>query len=79
MVFRQNDLGHSRLGIAIRKTVCNAARRNRLKRWIREVFRKDPLLQGLALDVVVVVKQSGRDLRFDEIQEEFGRLLRKVL
>ncbi len=78
MVWRKNDHGISRLGIAVRKSVCNAAKRNRLKRWIREIFRKHPVLQSLAVDIVVIVKESGRDLRFDEIQDEFDRLLQRV-
>jgi ribonuclease P protein component len=36
---RPNDLGHSRLGLAIARRVGHAVRRHRLKRHLRESFR----------------------------------------
>ena len=58
ILFRPNGLAVARLGIAIsRKSVRLASTRNRLKRIIREGFRrhKDDLK---GLDIVVVAKRS---------------------
>jgi ribonuclease P protein component len=58
---RSNDAGVARLGLAISKKNCRAATgRNRLKRIVRESFRKNQaLLEGL--DVVVINQPGARN------------------
>jgi ribonuclease P protein component len=53
---RPNDLGHPRLGITISRKVGTAARRNRIKRLLRESFRllQHDLPRGY--DFVIVVR-----------------------
>ena len=53
---RPNDLGHARLGITISRKVGTAARRNRIKRLLRESFRllQHDLPRGY--DLVIVVR-----------------------
>jgi len=56
VIARENGLGYARLGLAIsRRQVRAAAARNKLKRIVRESFRKNQhLLSGL--DVVVTAR-----------------------
>jgi len=53
---RPNDLGHARFGITISRKVGTAARRNRIKRLLRESFRllQHDLPRGY--DLVIVVR-----------------------
>ena len=78
VVFRRNEMGFSRLGIAIRKAVGNAPLRNRLKRWIREAFRRNAHVRSLSLDIVVTMKRPLADIDFHEIQNGFQLFLRKL-
>ncbi|MDH3362167.1 MAG: ribonuclease P protein component [Gammaproteobacteria bacterium] len=57
---RRNETGAARLGLAISKKHCRrAARRNRIKRVIRESFRlQQASLAGLD---IVVISQPGTD------------------
>lgn len=40
IIFRQNQLSVSRLGLAVSSKIGNAVKRNRIKRIVREEFRK---------------------------------------
>jgi ribonuclease P protein component len=59
---RNNGLGHSRLGLAISKKYCGSAvGRNRIKRAIRESFRRNQdQLQGW--DIVVINRRAAAGL-----------------
>ena len=52
MVYRSNDLGNSRLGLAVSRKYGNAVQRNRLKRQLRDVFRKSHL--SADIDILVI-------------------------
>lgn len=66
----------ARLGISIRRTVCNAAGRNRIKRWIREAFRRNGLLRGLPVDVVVIVRRASEGIGYTQVVEALDRVAR---
>lgn len=68
----------SRLGITVSRKVGNAVCRNRLKRWIRELFRVSQQQFCKAADISIVAKrQAGRlsHLQLNrEISSVFARL-----
>lgn len=68
--------GGARLGISIRRTVCGAVGRSRVKRWIREAFRKNTLLRDLPLDVVVVVRKIEEGTGYSHIAKALDTLAR---
>ena len=59
LLYRRNELGHSRLGLVVpKKIIAKAHERNHVKRLTRETFR---LQKGLpALDVIVLVRKGIR-------------------
>lgn len=55
--------------------------RNRLKRWTREVYRRErrPLaLDDRKLDLVVNVKPNAIDATFDDYRSDLSRALARV-
>lgn len=61
--FVGNDKGNARLGIVLRKKkVSRAADRNRIKRIVREAFRRH-CVKLCNLDIVVMVKELDPDER----------------
>ncbi|MFP5246654.1 MAG: ribonuclease P protein component [Thermoanaerobaculia bacterium] len=82
LFFAANDLPHSRIGITATKKLGKANVRNRLKRWTREVYRRqrEPLgLDAQSLDIVVNVKPNAADTTFDEYSRDLGRALERVV
>lgn len=60
----------TRLGITVTRKIGNAVRRNRIKRWVREAFRRhrDELPRGV--DLVVIAKQGADTLGFAGVVSE---------
>ena len=76
-----NEHPYSRIGITATKKLGKAAVRNRLKRWTREVYRRqrEPLsLDSCSLDVIVNVKPNAAEARFEEFREDLRRALQKI-
>ena len=57
LLYRENNLGYPRLGLAIsKKSIAKAHDRNRIKRLLRESFRQTQLP---ALDMIFLAKQGA--------------------
>lgn len=56
LLFRENNLGHARLGLALsKKMIAKAHDRNRIKRLLREGFRQKQLP---AVDMIFLARQG---------------------
>jgi ribonuclease P protein component len=69
-----------RLGITVTRKVGGAVVRHRLKRQIREIYRRWGKRRQLApCDILVHVKPAAREADFHELQTEIQRLLRPLV
>ena len=78
----RNDLGHPRIGVTATKKLGKANVRNRTKRWVREIYRRNraPLgLDGQPFDFVVNVKGSAVVAAFEDFSSDLARSLRRAL
>jgi ribonuclease P protein component len=73
MIARARPSGPSRLGLAVDRRLGGAVRRNRVKRRLRECFRRRKPPQGL--DLVLVAKREMLDVTQQDLEREFGRRL----
>ena len=66
--------GHPRLGLVATRRMGKAVQRNRVKRLLREFFRRHQT--GLpAFDLVIMAKKGASALEYHQVEEELGRLL----
>ncbi|MGH7769011.1 MAG: ribonuclease P protein component [Candidatus Binatia bacterium] len=70
-----NDREQNRLGVTVTTRVGNAVARNRIKRLVRESFRrrKEPTLHGQ--DIVVIAKRGAEELSQSEVADELETAL----
>jgi ribonuclease P protein component len=79
--FAANDLPFSRIGVTATKKLGKANVRNRLKRWTREIYRRQraPLdFDQSALDLVINVKPNAAAAEFRDYSSDLERALRKI-
>jgi ribonuclease P protein component len=74
LYYGPNALGHPRIGMTASRKVGKAVDRNRLKRRIREIYRRSVERQRLpALDIVVHLKPEAKGLKFETFRQELLR------
>lgn len=68
----------ARLGITASRKVGKAVVRNRVKRWVRESYRRLAAHPAHAADIVVIAKPSAASTTFNVIESELRRLLASI-
>jgi len=77
--YRENGLGHARLGLAISKRVSRrAVERNRIKRLLRESFRR-VRHQLPAVDLMVMAREQAAGVPGAELLREIDGLWKKLM
>lgn len=80
LYFAPNELGHPRLGITASRKVGKAVVRQRLKRRVREIYRRWQERPGLPpMDLVVHLKPEARGADFRAFRSELLRLFSGLL
>ncbi len=68
----------TRLGVTVTRKVGKAVQRNRIKRLVREAFRRQRSMLPSGLDMVWVAKRDATDMTYDgvvaDLQTLAGRL-----
>lgn len=71
---QQSPSSRTRLGVTVSKKVGGAVERNRVKRLVREVFRRRKAFFPQGLDLVFVAKRSAVDATYQNVSEEIEKL-----
>jgi ribonuclease P protein component len=71
LVFRRNELGHSRLAVVASRKVGSAVVRNRVKRRLRELFRRNKELLVEPIDLIVIARPESGGAPWAEVKESY--------
>jgi len=78
ILLRPSAVGERRVGITVTKKVGNAVARNRIKRVVREVFRRNLHFFPDGFDFVFIAKRDAPPVSYEGVREEVRRA-RKAL
>lgn len=74
----QREPGPTRIGITASRKLGGAVVRNRVKRLVREAFRRHKLLFPAGLDVVFIAKKNAVEVAYDQVVREIEKLCRRL-
>ena len=74
----QVEPGPARMGITASRKLGGAVVRNRVKRLVREAFRRHKLLFPAGLDVVFIAKKNAVEVEYDQVVREIEKLCRRL-
>jgi ribonuclease P protein component len=80
LVLQPNELDHNRYGFAVGRRVGKAARRNRVKRWMREAVRKQhpELRQGFDVVLIARGRMAESDVDYGTVEQSVGILAERA-
>ena len=68
-----NTLGHRRLGVTVSSKVGNSVVRSKIKRWLREIFRKRRALLPPSVDVVLIARTGAATASLQALGRDFEK------
>jgi ribonuclease P protein component len=75
VISKPNDRAETRLGITVSGKVGNSVVRNRIKRRVREFFRRHRSELAPACDLLIIARTSAADLPAKSVGAELERVL----
>ncbi len=78
LICLSNALPYSRVGVVASRKVGGAVTRNRVKRWMRELFRRNKNLLGYPIDLIIIATPEMRNARWAELREQYPRAVSRM-
>ncbi len=78
LIYRFTDLPYSRLAVVVSKKVGNAVERNKVKRWTREVFRRNKGVLARPTDILFLARPGVLGLGWTAFKADLLRALKEL-
>ncbi|MGQ9671841.1 MAG: ribonuclease P protein component [Candidatus Aminicenantales bacterium] len=78
LVYLPNKLTYSRVGVVAGRKVGSSVTRNKVKRWMRELFRRNKDWLGFSVDMLIVAQPQMKEATWAELKEHYLAALSEV-
>ncbi len=78
LIYLANNLTFSRVGVVASRRVGGAVIRNKVKRWMRELFRRNKGCLGFSVDMLIVAKPEMKEAGWAELNEQYLAALKQI-
>lgn len=78
LIYSVNALPYSRVGVVASRKVGGAVVRNKAKRWMRELFRRNRDLLESPVDLLIVAMPDMAQATWAEVREQYLQGVREV-
>jgi len=78
LVYLSNASDFSRMAVVVSKKVGNAIKRNKFKRWMRTLFRRNKNLLKDPLDIIIIVKREIFEASWLKLQEDYLSAIQSI-
>ncbi|NLM06049.1 MAG: ribonuclease P protein component [Tissierellia bacterium] len=78
LTYLDNNKDETRIGIAVSKKTGNSVKRNRIKRRMREIIRKNYSKIKKGFDLVIVMRDKSESLSFSELEGIFIDIIKDI-
>lgn len=75
LIFLSNNLTFSRVGVVVSRKIGDAVRRNKIKRWLRTLFRTNKELLRHPMDIVIIAYKEIRNVKWQELKSHYLNIL----
>ncbi len=78
LIYFPNKLSFSRMAVIVSKEVGNAVFRNKMKRWMRDLFRKHKEYLKHNLDILIIIKKDIQETAWTNLRENYLRAVKSI-
>ncbi len=78
IIYRSNNCKHSRFAAVAGKKIGNAVKRNKAKRWIKALFRKNKHLLKDSKDLIIIAKENIFDAPWKKLEKDYIKAIEHI-
>lgn len=78
LVYLSSASDFSRMAVVVSKKIGNAVKRNKIKRWMRTLYRRNKHLLVNSIDIIFIAKREILEASWAKLQDDYFTALKSV-
>jgi len=71
LIYFPNNLDFSRMAVIVSKKIGKAVTRNKIKRWMRDLFRRNKNVLREHLDILIIAKKEIQETSWPDLRQNY--------